>query len=150
MHFAHGIVRVALGPVSILFVLQIGFEDRFQYQNRRHLDHSIPDDGYAQGSLFPIGLRDIHPANRRRTITLVPQPLRQFSNPSAHSIGLDLLEADSIDSGCPAVGTASPPRLGQNILPTELVIERVKPITRISLRFGMQRFLQLPELKWRR
>jgi len=26
----------------------------------------------------------------------------------------------------------------------------VKPITRISLRFGMQRFLQLPELKWRR
>jgi hypothetical protein len=45
MHFPHGIVRVALGPVSILFVLQIGLEDWFQYQNRRHLNHSIPDDG---------------------------------------------------------------------------------------------------------
>jgi hypothetical protein len=38
----------------------------------------------------------------------------------------------------------------KNIRPTEFVIERVKPITRISLRFGMQRFLQLQELKWRR
>ena len=65
-------------------------------------------------------------------------------------MGFNSFEADSIDSGYPAVGKASPPRLGQNIRPTELVIERVKPITRISLRFGMQRFLQLPELKWRR
>jgi hypothetical protein len=52
-------------------------------------------------------------------------------------------EADSIDSGYPAVGISATPR--QNIQPTEFVIERVKPITRISLRFGMQRFLQLPE-----
>jgi hypothetical protein len=76
--------------------------------------------------------------------------LRQFFMPSAHSIGFSSLEADSIDSGYTAVGKASPPRLGQNIRPTEFVIEHVKPITRISLRFGMQRFLQLPELKWRR
>ena len=144
MHFLHSVVRVALGPVGVLFVLQVGLEDWFQYQNRRHLYHSIPDGGNSQRSLFPVGLRNIHPANRRGTITLAPQFLRQFLKPSAHSIGLDLLEADSIDSGYPAVGTASPPRLGQNIGPTELVIERVKPITRISLRFGMQRFLQLP------
>ncbi len=53
---------------------------------------------------------------------------QKFSKPSAHSIGLDLPEADSIDSGYPALGKASPPRLGQNIQPTELVIERIKPI----------------------
>ena len=72
MHFPHSIVRVALGPVSILFVLQIGLKDWFQYQNRRHLNHPIPDDGNSQRSLFPIGLRNIHPANRPGTITLVP------------------------------------------------------------------------------
>ena len=32
MHLPHSIVRVALGPVSILFVLQIGLKDWFHYQ----------------------------------------------------------------------------------------------------------------------
>jgi hypothetical protein len=44
MYFPHSLVRVAPGPVSILLVLQLGLKDRFQNQNRRHLDHSIPDD----------------------------------------------------------------------------------------------------------
>ena len=42
-----GMQRAAVLPVGILFRLQIGLEDRFEYQNRSYLRRSVADSGYA-------------------------------------------------------------------------------------------------------
>jgi hypothetical protein len=145
MHFPHRIQRAAFRPIGVLFRLQISLEDRFQYQNRRHLDHAILDGRYAQRSLLSVGFWDVYPANRQRAIGLRPQRLRPFFQPFRHAALFNLLERDSVHARRTTVGAASPPRLRQHILAMEFVVQRVEPVGRIPLRFGMQRCLQLLE-----
>src|SRR5664279_4231045 len=43
----HGVQRAAVLPISVLFRLQVGLEDRFEDQNCRHFRRPIPDGGYS-------------------------------------------------------------------------------------------------------
>src|SRR5664280_430374 len=89
----YGIQCAAVPPIGILFRLQVGLENRFEYQHRRRLRNPIADGGYPQRPLLPIRLGYIHPPHRLRLIASTFQLLRQFVQPSLRPIRLDALEA---------------------------------------------------------
>ena len=43
----YSIQRAAVPPIGILFWLQIGLEDWFEYQHRSRLRYPVTDSGYA-------------------------------------------------------------------------------------------------------
>jgi len=63
--------------------------------------------------------------------------------PLFHSLRLDPRKALPIDSATPAIGSAAAPGPQQHIFPVDLVVQCVKAVGRICLRFGIQRSLQL-------
>jgi hypothetical protein len=60
----------AVGPVGVLLRLQVGLEDRFQDQHRRHLRHAVPDRRDPQRPLLAITFRDEHAPDRLWSVRL--------------------------------------------------------------------------------
>src|ERR1700686_5294663 len=104
MDIPYGIQCAAVLPIGILFRLQIGLEDRFEYHPRRHLRRPVTDNGYAEWPLLPIRFGYMHPSHRLRSIRLAFQFLRQFVEPSLYPVRLDVLECLAVYSRCAAVG----------------------------------------------
>src|ERR1035438_4903384 len=50
----YGIQCAAVSPIGILFRLQVGLENRFEYQHRRRLRNPIADGRYSQRPLLPV------------------------------------------------------------------------------------------------
>ena len=144
-----GVLRFALGSVAILLRLQIGLENRAQYLQHGHLHHAIRDRRNTQRPLFAIGLGDVSSTNRLRTIRLRPERLCQFAQPSLHTVGLDVRELLPVHPRCAIVGFAAEVGVSQDVLAVHLVVQRVESIARRRLRFGVQRRLQLLNLRWR-
>jgi hypothetical protein len=141
-------VRTSLPSVGILFVSQIRFKDRFQHDDRGHLCHPILDSRYSKRPRLPIRFRDIDPPHRLRSVGLGSQFLHQLFQPSFNAFVLDPRKTLPVDSGTPTVGAAAAPGPHQHVFTMNLVIQRVKAICRICLRFGIQRSLQLPNAFW--
>jgi hypothetical protein len=43
----HGIQRTAVCPIGVLFLRQVGLEDRFEHQNGSSLRYPFADSGHA-------------------------------------------------------------------------------------------------------
>ena len=83
----HRVMGAALRPIGVLLRLQVRFEYRLQYQQRRCLRHPVPDAGNAQGSeLAGLLLRDENLAHRLRCIAPLLQLPRQFPKPAPYAI----------------------------------------------------------------
>src|SRR6202022_863293 len=104
--------------------------------------------------LLAVRLRNVDPSDRLRSISLVPELLRQFSEPLVPagfnfrdlailgspifaSIRLDVVERLTVDPGCAAVGFASGIGEAQNIRSVHLVVKKIEPILGFCLRFRM-------------
>src|SRR6185312_3702345 len=146
MYLPHRFQRTALRPVSVLLRRQVGLKDRPQDQHRRRLRYTIPDRRNAQGSELTVRFWDIYSPDRLRLVRFVSEFQRQFPKPSLHAICFDVLEPYSIHTGGPCIGFAASIGMGQYIISVQLVIQRIEAITRFTLRFGMQRLLQLLNL----
>src|ERR1700738_3285286 len=62
--------------------LQIGFEDGLKHQHRRRLNNPVAYRRNPQRSHFlAVRLRNVDPSDRLRSVSLVPELLRQFPEP---------------------------------------------------------------------
>jgi len=74
-------------------------------------DFGVGGGDLAQGEVNVIGFDGEHIlAHRTGLVELLSQFLRQFFQPSRHSLFFNLLKAYAIRSGDSPIGAASPPR----------------------------------------
>src|SRR4051794_9704147 len=106
--------------------------------------HSDP-----QRTLVAIAFRDENTAHGARSIRSHPQFGRQFVQPPLAAIRLDVPESLAVDTRRTVVGTAAQVGELQDVSSVHLVVQPVEPITGRFLRFGMQRRLELLNLRWR-
>src|SRR6516164_10645483 len=120
---SHCVQRAAISPIGILFWLQIGLEDGFEYQNCCHFRCPVADSGYPQRPLFPVRLGYVYPPYREWLIGSAFQLFRQLIQPSLSSVRLDVLECLAVHSCCTAIGFAAFVGEGQDILSIHLVVQ---------------------------
>jgi hypothetical protein len=81
--------------------------------------------------------------DRSRSVGLLPERKRQFTEPPLDPIRLDIRKILAVHTRRALVGAALGIGMRQNIFTADLVAEGVETIAGFSLRFGMQRRLQL-------
>jgi hypothetical protein len=81
--------------------------------------------------------------DRSRLVGLLPERKRQFTEPPLDPIRLDIRKILAVHTRRALVGAALGIGMRQNIFTADLVAEGVETIAGFSLRFGMQRRLQL-------
>jgi hypothetical protein len=144
-----GVQGAAVGPVGVLLGLQVGLEDRREDQHHSHLRHAVPDRRDPQRPLLPVRFGDENPAHGVRSVRLAPRFGRQFVQPAVQPVRLDVLERPAVDPRRAVIGTTADVGPLQYVATVHLVVQRVEPIAGRSLRFGMQRLLELLNLRWR-
>jgi site-specific DNA recombinase len=145
----HSIQGVLLRSVGVLLWLQVGLADRLQDHEHCHLHHPILDRRDAQRPLFAVRLGDEYPPHGLRTIRLLAEFFRQFVHPAFPAVRLDVIERLAIHPGRSLVCKAATVGETQHVATIHLVVQCVEPIGGRTLRFGMQRLPQLPNLVWR-
>jgi hypothetical protein len=85
----------------------------------------------------------IDSSRRLRCVPLFLQLLRQSTEPPIQPIRLDIFEPLLVNPGCTVIGFAAIVGVPQNVISIHLVVQRIEPKARLSLRFGMERRLQL-------
>jgi hypothetical protein len=99
-----------------------------------------------QRSLFAIRFGDENATHGLRLVRLPSQVIRQFVQPLRDAVRLDVRERLAIDPRRATVGAAAVEGEVQDVATVHLVVKRVEAIAGRSLRFGMQRLLEFPNL----
>ena len=135
LHLYDCLPGVSPGAVSVDFRRKIGFEDRLQHQHRcRHAD-PIPQGRNAQRPEFAVGLRYEHSSDWLWPVRLLPERKRQFSQPSLDPVCLDIRKVLAVDPRCALVRAALGISMRQDVVAADLVVQGVKAITGLRLRF---------------
>jgi hypothetical protein len=135
MHFPHRVLSTSLRAVAVRARLQIRFKDRLNDQLDGGLHHAVPNSRNSQRSLPSARLRNHHPPNRFRSIRLFDQFLLYLSQPSPPPCRLNPVKRLVVHPGSASVGFCQFVCVRQNVLPQDLVVERVESITGLLLRF---------------
>ena len=143
LHLDHRLLGIAARTVGVLLRWKISFEDRFEHQQRCAHAHPIAQGRNAQRSKLAIGLRDKHASNRVRSVGLLPERKRQFTQPPLHPIRFDIRKLLPVHTRRALVGAALRISMGQDIVAADLVVQGLEAIARLCLRFRVQRRLQL-------
>ena len=108
---------------------------RFDYQLHRHLHHSVLHRRDAQRPSFPrlAGLRYVDAAYHRSPILTAPQFLFKFVQEPIFTVVADRIDVHLIHSRRPFVGLHPLPGLLQDVLPTDLIVEKREPPFRLLL-----------------
>ena len=132
-------------------VQEICLEDRLNDQQHRHLDHPVSDTGNSQGAHLAIGLGDVDPAHRLRSVGLGPQfslrSHREMPSPLLAPSSI-LCRCHSIHSRCSLVRPYPFPRRLQHISAKDPVIQGIEPKLTFSLRLATQFPSQKRDLLW--
>src|SRR6516162_4482706 len=100
-------------------------------------------------TLCAFRLGDPHrPPHGLRSIRSTSQLLRQFVQPLPHPILFDVIERLAIYAGCSAIGFAAFVCEHQNVLSVHLVVQSIESKIGRSVRFVVQRRLQLLNAWW--
>ena len=91
-HFDHRLLGIAAGTVGVLLGWKIGFEDRFEHEQRCAHAHPIAQGRDAQRPKLAVGFRDEHSSDRVRSVSLLSERKRQFTEPSLNPIRFDVCE----------------------------------------------------------
>src|SRR5450755_465147 len=147
-HLDHRLLGIAARPVGVLLGRKVGFEDRLEHQHRCCHAYSVAQGRNAQrpelGALRRrVGLRYEHSSDRIRSIVLIPERKRQFTEPPLHPIRLDIRELLPVHTRRALIGAALRISMSQHIVTADLVVQSVEAIARLCLRFRVQRHLQL-------
>src|SRR6185369_2971374 len=133
LHLYGGLLGVAPGAVGVDFWWKVGFEDRLQYQHRcRHAD-PIPHGRDAQRPEFAVGLRYTHSSDWLRSVCLLPECKRQFSQPPLDPICFDVRKVLTVYSRCTLIGTALGIGMRQDVFTADLVVQGVEAIASFCL-----------------
>src|SRR5215469_4668870 len=130
-HLDHRLLGVAPRTVGILLWWKVGFEDRFQYQQRyRHAD-PIAQGRDAQRPELAVGLRYEHSSDRLRSVSLPLERKRQFAQPPLHPICLDVRKVLTVHARRALVGAALSISMGQDVLTADLVVQGIESDSRL-------------------
>jgi site-specific DNA recombinase len=143
MHRLHGVERTMLGPIGELLRLQVGLEDRFQHDQERRLHDAVLDRWNAQRPLLAVRFGNVHTTHRLRLVRLGPEFFRQFFQPLRLAVLLDVRKRLVVYARLAAIVATSAESHPEHIFAVHLVVQRVEAELGFSLRFGMQRCLQL-------
>ena len=135
--------RAPLRPKPIRRGAEVRLEDGLQHERRGHLRHSVSDRRNAERPLPAIGLRDVAPQNRLRTIRACAQCGAEFLQQALDAILLDGREGHPIDPRRAAVPFHPPPRLLEDVRPPDPIHQGVKASFRGSLGRDPESALQL-------
>src|SRR5450631_3039829 len=131
-------------------ILKIGFKDRLQDQQGRHLDHSVAYRRYAQRPQFPIRFRYVDAPYRCRRVGLGAQRLLKIIQESLHPgfRRFNLFDLHAVHPGRALVGSHPFPCRFQHIAPIDPVVQHVKPELRLLLGLLAQLLSQQREFIW--
>src|SRR5215469_3165486 len=120
-HLYDCLLSVSPSAVSVDFRRKIGFEDRFQHQQRcRHAD-PIPHARDAQRPQFAVGFRYKHSSDWLWPVSLLPERKRQFSQPSLDPVCLDVRKILAVDARRALVRAALGIGMRQNVVAADLM-----------------------------
>src|ERR1700761_5793061 len=103
----------------------------------------IPHSRDAQRPEFAVGLRYKHASDRLRSVRLLPERKRQFSQPPLDPLRFDVRKVLAVHARCTLVRAALGIGVRQNIFAADLVVQGVEAIIGFRLRFCVQRHPQL-------
>jgi hypothetical protein len=135
--------RAALGTIPVRARQKVRLEQRLNDDLARLLDHPISDRRDPQRTLTTIGLRDLHPQHRLRSISLGLQVSSEFPKENLDTMALYILDAHAIDAGTSAVGSHFQPGPPQYIGPDDAVIQSVEPTAPTPLGRKIQSALEV-------
>ena len=135
LHLYDCLLGVARSAVGVDFRRKIGFEDRFQHQQRCCHADPIPHARDAQRPEFAVGLRYKHSSDWLWSVSLLPERKRQFSQPPLHPVSLDVREVLAVDPRRALVGAALGIGMRQNVVAADLVVQGVEAIVGFCLSF---------------
>src|SRR5215471_5240786 len=135
---------------SVGAILEIFLKDRFQDQQRRHLDDSVAYRRYSQRPQFPICLRYVDAPYRLWHIGPGAQRLLNVVQESLHTgfRRFDLFDLHAVHSRRALVGSHPRPCRLQHIAPIDPVVQSVKPELRLLLGLLTQLLSQQREFVW--
>jgi len=143
LHVRRRLLGIAARPVGVLLWRKVGFEYRGQHQHCCGHADPITHGRDAQRPELAVGLRDEHSSYRVRSVSLLPERKRQFTQPPLHPVRFDVRKVLPIHARCALVRAALSPSVGQDVIAGNLVVQGVEAIARLCLRFRVQRHLQL-------
>ena len=134
-HLDYRLLGISPRAIGVLLWWKIGFEDRFEHQHRCCHARPITQGRDAQGPKFAIGLRDEHSSNGVRSVSLLPERKRQFSQASRDPVCFDVRKILAVDAGRALVGAALGVGMRQNVVAADLILQGVEAIAGLRLRF---------------
>ena len=123
---------------------QIRLEDRLQNQERRRLHHPVAHVGNAQRPHLPVGLRNVHAADRPGLVAPLAQRARETLKKSVNAEGLDRLDRHPIRPRRSLVAPHPFPRHPKEPRACDLVIQLMKAPCGFPLGAEMQLVLEFP------
>src|SRR5215471_12501756 len=129
------LLSVSPSAVGVDFRRKIGFEDRFQHQQRCCHADPIPNARDAKWPEFAVGFRYKHSSDWLWSVSLLPERKRQFSQPSLDPVCLDVRKILAVDTRRALVRAALGIGMHQNVVAADLVVQSVEAIAGLRLRF---------------
>src|SRR5215470_19302538 len=149
VHILDCVRRPACGTVAVRIILEVGLEDGFQHELGCGLNHAVTDARNAKRALaFTTRFWDHYPPHGIGPVRLRDQFLAQACQPLFHALLLNLFKAHPVHTRCTRVGAGEPVRVTQDVLATNLVVERVEAEGRLRLRLAVELSLKVPDLIW--
>ncbi len=134
-HSVYRFMRCPFRPVSIRPRLEVSFEDRFQDELERTLNHPVADGGNRENADFvaPV-LRDFLLPHRHGPIRVGNQFVPNLFQKALHSAVFNGCKRDPIDSGSPVVPFRRLVSLVQRFLLADMDVQSPKAMGWFSLR----------------
>src|ERR1700746_29840 len=135
LHLYDGLLGVSPSAVGIDFRRKIGFEERFQHEQRGWHADPIPHARDAQRPEFAVGLRYKHASDWLWSVSLLPERKRQFSQPPLDPVCLDIRKILAVDARRALIRAALGISMRQNVVAADLVVQGVEAMAGLRLRF---------------
>jgi len=118
----HRLLGIAAPPIGVQLGRKVSFKDRVEDQHRCCHAHPVTQSRDAQRPEFAVGFRDIHSSDRIRSVRLLPERKRQFTEPPLDPVLLDIREVLAVYTWRPLVGAALGVGMRQDVLAVDLVV----------------------------
>jgi hypothetical protein len=121
-----GLGVTAARPVAERRGREVTREDGFQHDARRLLRHPVSHGGDAQRPASAIWFGDVPAPGGRRAVGACTEVRLELGEHPLYPIGLHFGQGEAIHPSSASVGPDPLPRLGQDVIPTDAVIEGVE------------------------
>src|SRR6516162_6478379 len=135
LHLYDRLLGISPGTIGVEFRWKIGFENRFQHEQRCCHADPIPHARDAQRPEFAVGLRYKHSSDWLWPVGLLPERKRQFSQPALDPVCLDVRKILAVDTRRALVGAALGIGMRENVVTADLVVQGVEAIAGPRLSF---------------